>query len=129
MQAIHSLPFFNLTLGGMSVEMTMLAIASVLGMFQLLIAARSGNSQRTSSTPGAPMELDAPTKPSTIMRIIRQQVCQPDAARPPSMVALPAVSSRCIGCGSNSVANATISSRVTRRGPYSLTVPTLKSSK
>ena len=46
MQAIQSLPFFNLTLGGMSVETTMLAIASVLGMFQLFIAARSGNSQR-----------------------------------------------------------------------------------
>src|SRR5471032_1461410 len=46
MQAMDALPFFNLTLGGMSVEMTMLAIASVLGMLQLLIAARSGNSQR-----------------------------------------------------------------------------------
>ena len=46
MQIIESLPFVNLALGGMSVEMTMLAIASVLGMLQLLIAARSGNSQR-----------------------------------------------------------------------------------
>ena len=46
MHTIETLPFFNLTLGGMTVEMTMLAIASVLGMFQLLIAARSGNSQR-----------------------------------------------------------------------------------
>jgi uncharacterized MAPEG superfamily protein len=31
---------------GMSTELTMLAIAVVLGMFQLLIAARAGNSQR-----------------------------------------------------------------------------------
>jgi uncharacterized MAPEG superfamily protein len=46
MHAIETLPIFNLSFGGMSVETTMLAIASVLGMFQLLIAARSGNSQR-----------------------------------------------------------------------------------
>jgi uncharacterized MAPEG superfamily protein len=35
-----------LQLGGMSVEMTMLSLAIVLGLFQLLIAARAGNSQR-----------------------------------------------------------------------------------
>jgi uncharacterized MAPEG superfamily protein len=46
MHAIEALPIFNLTLGGMSVELSMLAIASVLGLFQLLIAARTGNSQR-----------------------------------------------------------------------------------
>lgn len=46
MHAIETLPFFNLKLAGMSVELTMLAIASVLGLFHLLIAARSGNSQR-----------------------------------------------------------------------------------
>ena len=78
---------------------------------------RSGLSQRTSSTPGAPMELESRMKPSAIMRISRQQECQPEAPSPPSMVALAAASSRCIGCGSNSAAKATISSRVTSRGP------------
>ena len=74
-------------------------------------------SQRTSSMPGEPMELESSTNPSAIMRISRQQVCQPEAPKPPSMVALAAASSRCIGCGSNSAAKATISSRVTSRGP------------
>ena len=41
------------------------------------------------------------------------QVCQPDAERPPRMLALPASSSRCMGCGSNSLANSMISSAVT----------------
>lgn len=36
----------DLQLAGMSTELTMLAFAVVLGMFQLLIAARAGNSQR-----------------------------------------------------------------------------------
>jgi uncharacterized MAPEG superfamily protein len=33
-------------IAGLSTELTMLAVAIVLGMFQLLIAARTGNSQR-----------------------------------------------------------------------------------
>lgn len=43
---MQNLPIPTLQLGGMSVEMTMLSLAIVLGLFQLLIAARSGNSQR-----------------------------------------------------------------------------------
>lgn len=46
MQYLHNLPVFTLSLGGMSTELTMLALAIVLGLFQLLIAARTGNSQR-----------------------------------------------------------------------------------
>jgi uncharacterized MAPEG superfamily protein len=42
--AMHNLPV--LQLAGMSVELTMLSLAIVLGLFQLLIAARAGNSQR-----------------------------------------------------------------------------------
>jgi uncharacterized MAPEG superfamily protein len=43
---ISTLPFVNLQLANMSVEMTMLALSIVLGLFQLLIAARSANNQR-----------------------------------------------------------------------------------
>lgn len=43
---VQSLPIFNLSLGGLSTELTMLALAVVLGLFQLMIAARAGNSQR-----------------------------------------------------------------------------------
>jgi len=43
---IHNLPIFNVALGGMSAELTMLALAVALGLFQLMIAARTGNSQR-----------------------------------------------------------------------------------
>jgi uncharacterized MAPEG superfamily protein len=43
---IETLPFLNLRLAGMSVEMTALVLAVALGLLQLLVAARSGNSQR-----------------------------------------------------------------------------------
>jgi len=46
MSNIHDLPVFNLTLGGLSPELTALALAGLLGLFQLMIAARTGNSQR-----------------------------------------------------------------------------------
>ena len=46
MHAIEALPIFNRSFGGMSVELSMLAVASVFGLLQLLIAARTGNSQR-----------------------------------------------------------------------------------
>ena len=46
MQAIHNLPVWSFSLGGMSTEFTMLALAAALGLFQLLIAARTGNGQR-----------------------------------------------------------------------------------
>jgi uncharacterized MAPEG superfamily protein len=43
---MHNLSMPTLQLAGMSVELTMLSLAIVLGLLQLLIAARSGNSQR-----------------------------------------------------------------------------------
>ncbi len=46
MSVMPNLPSFELSLGGLSTELTMLALAVVLGLFQLMIAARSGNSQR-----------------------------------------------------------------------------------
>ncbi len=46
MPSIHDLPVFNLSLGGLSTELTMLALAVVLGLFQLVIASRTGNRQR-----------------------------------------------------------------------------------
>jgi uncharacterized MAPEG superfamily protein len=46
MAFIHDLPVYDLSLGGLSTEFTMLALAVALGLFQLLIAARTGNSQR-----------------------------------------------------------------------------------
>ena len=46
MQFIHTLPIFNLSLGGLNTELTMLALGVVLGLFQLLIASRTGNRQR-----------------------------------------------------------------------------------
>jgi len=52
-----------------------------------------------------------------------------EPARPRSIECLAASSSRCIGCGSNSAANASISSRVTWRGPNEPKGPGLKSSK
>jgi len=94
----------------------------------MLSPARNGLSQRTSSTPGAPRKCDWPRKPSLIIRMSRQQLCQPDAASEPSMLVRAAASSRCIGWGSNAAANYTISSRVTSRGPNSDTLPALKSS-
>jgi uncharacterized MAPEG superfamily protein len=46
MLAIQHIPLFDLSVAGLSTELTMLAFAAVLGLFQLVIAARSGNSQR-----------------------------------------------------------------------------------
>ncbi len=46
MSFIDHLPIFNVSLGGLSTEFTMLGLAIVLGLFQLMIAARAGNSQR-----------------------------------------------------------------------------------
>lgn len=46
MAFFHNLPVFNLSLGGLGTELTMLALGVVLGLFQLLIAARTGNGQR-----------------------------------------------------------------------------------
>jgi uncharacterized MAPEG superfamily protein len=43
---MHNLSMPTLQLAGMSVELTMLGLAVVLGLLQLLIAARTGNSQR-----------------------------------------------------------------------------------
>src|SRR5262249_39747722 len=44
---------------------------------------RSGASHLTSSTPGAPMKLVSASRLSLSMRISTQQVCQPEAIRPP----------------------------------------------
>src|SRR4051794_39197559 len=55
--------------------------------------------------------------------------CQPEAERPFSSDREAASSSRCIGWGSNSAAKASISSRVTRRGPNVPKWPGGKSSK
>src|SRR5262245_1791017 len=89
---------------------------------------RIGASHFTSSTPGPPMKLAAPRKSSLSMRMSTQQVCQPEATRPPNKVARAAASSRCMGCGSYSAAKATISARVMSRDPHSVTWPGLKSS-
>src|SRR3954469_4695904 len=89
----------------------------------------SGDSQRTSSTPGDPSEAARVMKPSANIRIISEQRCQPEPDRPRSMLLLAASSSRCIGCGSNSAAKARISSRVTWRGPNVPNRPGGKSSK
>src|SRR6266404_1373597 len=78
---------------------------------------RSGASQRNSLTPGEPSDAVRPIKPSNIIRIMIEQRCQPEADRPFSIDRFAASSSRCIGWGSNSAAKASISSRVTRRGP------------
>src|ERR1700722_1173901 len=89
---------------------------------------RPGGSHFTSPQPVAPIEAESSTKPSAMMRIMIAQLCQPEAHRPPTMLARAASSSRCIGCGSNSAANALISSAVTSYGPYSVTWPGAKSS-
>jgi uncharacterized MAPEG superfamily protein len=44
--AMHSFSMPTLQLAGLTVELTMLSLAVALGLFQLLIAARTGNSQR-----------------------------------------------------------------------------------
>ncbi len=90
---------------------------------------RTGLSHFTSSTPGAPIEEELWMRPSNMMRIMSAQVCQPEAISSPTKVPFAASSSRWKGCGSNSRAKATISSRVTRRGPHSPLAPTGKSSK
>ena len=51
---------------------------------------------------------------------------QPDAPSPPSRLALPASSSRCIGWASNSEANSMISSAVTTLDPSVIEPPTSK---
>ena len=71
--------------------------------------ASTGLFHRTWSTPGAPCEVESSRKASHSMRMNIAQVCQPEAASPPRMLALPAASSRCIGCASNSCANSMIS--------------------
>src|SRR5258707_9650371 len=58
---------------------------------------RSGASQRTSLTPGEPSDAARPTKPSTIIRIMIEQRCQPEPERPLSIEREAASSSRCIG--------------------------------
>src|SRR5271155_3136045 len=58
-----------------------------------------------------------------------EQRCQPEAANPFNIDCRAASSSRCIGCGSNSAAKASISSRLTRRGPKLPKRPGGKSSK
>ncbi len=59
---IAHLPLMGLRLGGLSVELTMLALASALGLFQLAIYARTVNRQRglkwnlsARDEPGAPV--------------------------------------------------------------------------
>src|SRR2546429_109015 len=47
---------------------------------------RTGLSHFTSSMPGAPIEALSSSTPSAIIFIMTLQVCQPDAASPPSMV-------------------------------------------
>src|SRR5262249_8511016 len=64
-------------------------VSSTVARTRTCVPGRNGLSQRTSSTPGAPIELVWLTKPSAIMRISREQECQPDAASPPSSVAPP----------------------------------------
>src|SRR4051812_30719811 len=90
---------------------------------------RNGASQRISSTPGEPIDAVRPMKPSNIIRIRSEHKCQPEPERPFSIDLAAAASSRCIGCGSYSAANARISSRVTWRGPNVPKWPGLKSSK
>lgn len=46
MDSLQHLPVYIFSLGGLSTEYTMLALATALGLFQLLFAARTGNSQR-----------------------------------------------------------------------------------
>ncbi len=46
LDALRTLPLPNIALAGLSVEFTMLGLAIILGLAQLLIAARAGNSQR-----------------------------------------------------------------------------------
>jgi len=82
---------------------------------------RTGASHLTSSMPGAPMKLVSHRRLSLNMRIRMQQLCQPEATNPPNRPERAACSSRCMGCGSYSAANATMSSPVTRRDPQSIT--------
>lgn len=42
----HSIPVFAFSLGGLSTEFTMLGLAIILGLLQLLVGARVGNGQR-----------------------------------------------------------------------------------
>ncbi len=63
-QSLRDLPLPNLSVAGLSVEFTMLAFAIILGLAQLLIAARAGNSQRgiawnVSARDGAPPPVSA----------------------------------------------------------------------
>src|SRR5580698_2168832 len=90
---------------------------------------RNGPSQRSSLTPGEPNDAVRLIKPSKIMRMVIEQRCQPEPARPFSIEREAAASSRCMGCGSNSAAKARISSAVTCRGPKRPKWPSLKSSK
>ncbi len=78
---------------------------------------RTGRSHFRLSIPGDPIDALSLSQPSVTIRMKSAQVCQPDAASPPSSVSAAAASSRWKGCGSNSAAKATISARVTVCGP------------
>jgi len=90
---------------------------------------RTGRVQARRSMPGEPMEAELPSQPSTIIRMNMAQLCQPEAHSPPGSERAAASSSRGKGCGSNSLAKATIASRVTRHGASGSASPTWKSSK
>ena len=55
-------------------------VSSTVTRRRTSVSGRSGLSQRTSSTPGEPIEVESSRKPSAIIRIIRAQDCQPEPA-------------------------------------------------
>src|SRR5258707_11536955 len=67
--------------------------------------------------------------PSANRRICMHTICRPDAVSPSTVVFWEAVSSRCMGWGSNRAAKDLMSAAVMASGANSMMSPTLKSSK
>ena len=89
---------------------------------------RTGAVQRISSTPGEPSDAESRRTARTNMPMKSAVVCQPLAISPPNGDLAAASRSTWNGCGSNRLANSTISCSETVTGPTSTTSPMWKSS-
>lgn len=70
-QQLSALPLVNLQLAGLSVELTMLTLAIILGLLNLMIAARIGNGQRGIKWNTGPRDTPSPPVSAVAGRLER----------------------------------------------------------
>lgn len=68
---LSAIPFFNFQAAGMSVEITMLVFAMILGLLNLMIAARLGNGQRGAKWNVGPRDEPSPPVSAVAGRLER----------------------------------------------------------